>query len=153
LLVVCLGGTHAAAHNQATDPQPYAYLLAGFAALTLLLRRRAPLVGMSAAALATAAYLLLDQPYGPILFAAPAWAWCLTAVLPLRRAVPWLAGYLALVVVAAAPGHVQRNGWGGCWCGPRRWSSPSPPEQRSASRWPPGRARGGGAGRDRPAAR
>jgi signal transduction histidine kinase len=113
LLVVCLGGTHAAAHNQATDPQPYAYLLAGFAALTLLLRRRAPLVGMSAAALATAAYLLLDQPYGPILFAAPAWAWCLTAVLPLRRAVPWLAGYLALVVVAAAPRHVERDGWGG----------------------------------------
>ena len=68
LLVVCLGGTHAAGANQATARTPYAYLLAAFAALTLLLRRRAPLVGMSAAALATAAYLLLDQPYGPILF-------------------------------------------------------------------------------------
>jgi signal transduction histidine kinase len=113
LLVVCLGGTHAAAVNQATVPHTSAYLLAAGAALTLLLRRRAPLLGITAAALITAAYLLLDEPYGPILFVGPAWAWCLSAVMPLRRAVPWVAGYVAMVVLSAAPRLVRDNGWGG----------------------------------------
>ena len=45
LLAVCLGGTHAAGQNQADRAGPSAYVLAGLAALTLLLRRRAPLVG------------------------------------------------------------------------------------------------------------
>jgi signal transduction histidine kinase len=113
LLVVCLGGTHAAGSNQGTTPHAYAYGLAGLAALTLLLRLRAPLLGLSAAALATGAYLLLDQPYGPILFAGPVWAWCLAAVLPLRRAVPWIAGYGVVLVAAAAPGQLDQDGWGG----------------------------------------
>jgi signal transduction histidine kinase len=114
LLVVCLGGTRGAAVNQtATEPVAVAYLLAGAAALTLLLRRRAPLVGTAAAAGLTAAYLVLDQPYGPILFVLPTWAWCLTAVMPLRRALPWLAGSLALVVGLAAPRVVDDVGWGG----------------------------------------
>src|SRR5215207_5167987 len=82
LAVACLGGTHAAAENQSTVPSAWAYLLAVTAALSLLLRRRAPRVGVAVAGLATAAYLLLDQPYGPILFVGPAWAWCLTAALP-----------------------------------------------------------------------
>jgi hypothetical protein len=69
----------------------------------LVLRRRAPRVGITAAALATAAYLLLDQPYGPVFFAGRSGPGCLGAVLPLRRAVPWLAGYLVVVLAAAAP--------------------------------------------------
>ena len=113
LLVVCLGGTHAAGENQATEPAGWAYALAAGAALTLLLRRRAPRAGIAAAALLTGAYLLLDQPYGPILFAGPAWAWCLTAAMPLRRAVPWLAGYVAVLVGSAAPQAVPEVGWGG----------------------------------------
>src|SRR5215213_7829173 len=103
LLVVCVGGTHGAGVNQDTVPHTSAYLLAAAAALTLLLRRRAPRLGVAAAALVTAAYLLLDQPFGPILFAGPAWAWCLTAAMPLRRAVPWVAGYVVVVVLSAAP--------------------------------------------------
>src|SRR3954447_13832896 len=113
LLVVCLGGTRGAAANQQTVPHTWAYLLAAVAALTLFLRRRAPLLGVTAAAAVTAAYLLLDQPYGPILFAGPAWAWCLTAAMPLRRAVPWVTGYVAVVVLAAAPRLVRDAGWGG----------------------------------------
>ncbi|HEY6747550.1 MAG TPA: sensor histidine kinase [Mycobacteriales bacterium] len=113
LLIVCLGGTHAAGNNQDVTPDASAYVLAGLAALTLLLRRRAPLAGLSAAALATGAYLLLDQPYGPILFAGPVWAWCLAAVLPLRRAVPWVVGYGLVLVVTAAPGHRNEDGWAG----------------------------------------
>jgi signal transduction histidine kinase len=113
LLVVCLGGTHAAGVNQGTIPHSSAYALAGLAALTLLLRRQAPLAGMAAAALVTGAYLLLDQPYGPILFVGPAWAWCLAAVLPLRRAVPWIAGYGVVLVATAAPGQLDEDGWGG----------------------------------------
>ena len=108
LLAVCLAGTRAAGENQSAVPSAWAYVLAGAAALTLLLRRRAPRAGIAAAALATAAYLLLDQPYGPVFFAGPVWAWCLAAVLPLRRAVPWLAGYL-VVVVAAATAQADRE--------------------------------------------
>ncbi|MFL6128254.1 MAG: sensor histidine kinase [Mycobacteriales bacterium] len=119
LLVVCLGGTRAAAENQAVVPTSWAYVLAAGAALTLLLRRRTPLVGLTAAALTTGAYLLLDYPYGPILFVGPAWAWCLAAVMPLRRAVPWLAGFGGLVVAAAAPRLVVDQGWPGllAWSG------------------------------------
>ncbi|HST64176.1 MAG TPA: histidine kinase [Mycobacteriales bacterium] len=113
LLVVCVGGTHAAGANQGTHPAAYAYVLAGLAALTLLLRRRAPLAGLALAALLTGAYLLLDQPYGPILFAGPIWAWCLAAVLPLRRALPWVVGYGLVLVGTAAPGHIHEDGWGG----------------------------------------
>jgi signal transduction histidine kinase len=113
LFVVAVGGTHGAAETQSTASHPYAYLLAGLTALTLLLRRRAPLVGVSAAAAATGAYLLLDQPYGPILFAGPAWAWCLAATLPLRRALPWIAGLVLVVVGAGAPRAVHQLGWGG----------------------------------------
>ncbi|HEV7655387.1 MAG TPA: histidine kinase [Mycobacteriales bacterium] len=111
LLVVSLGGTHGAAENQATVPHGYAYALAGLAALTLLLRRRAPLAGLSIAAVATGAYLLLDQPYGPILLAGPVWAWCLTAAMPLRRALPWLAGFLVVVIGTAAAGLLADGGW------------------------------------------
>jgi signal transduction histidine kinase len=113
LLAVCLGGTHAAGDNQGDLPHTYAYALAGLAALTLLLRRRAPLAGLSVAAAATGAYLLLDQPYGPILFAGPVWAWCLAAVLPLRRALPWITGYGIVLVATAAPGQLDEDGWGG----------------------------------------
>ncbi len=113
LLVVCLGGTRGAAASQATEPGAVAYLLAAAAALTLLLRRRAPLLGVAVAAAVTGAYLVLDQPYGPILFVGPVWAWCLTAAMPLRRAVPWLAGYVAVLVAAAAPRLVDDLGWGG----------------------------------------
>jgi signal transduction histidine kinase len=111
LLVVCLGGTHGAGQSQAIVPDAYAYLLAGLASLTLLLRRRAPLAGISVAALATGAYLLRDQPYGPILLVGPAWAWCLTAAMPLRRAVPWLAGFVAVVVASAASRLIDDGGW------------------------------------------
>ena len=41
------------------------------------------------------------------------WAWCLTATMPLRRAVPWLVGYVAVLVAAAAPRLVGDLGWGG----------------------------------------
>ncbi len=113
LLVICLAGTRGAGESQATSSGVEAYVLAGAAALTLLLRRRAPLAGTAAAAVLTTVYLVLDQPYGPILFVLPAWAWCLTAAMPLRRALPWLAGSLALVVGGAAPRVVDDLGWGG----------------------------------------
>lgn len=112
LLVVCLGGTRGAGETQSAVPSAWAYVLAGAAALTLLLRRRAPRAGLALAAAATAAYLLLDQPYGPVFFAGPVWAWCLAAVLPLRRAVPWLAGYLVVVVAAAVPRAIDQD-WHG----------------------------------------
>ena len=62
LLVVCLGGTRGAAENQAVQPGTAAYVLAGAAALTLLLRRRAPLVGVTAAAQPAYADLLTAEP-------------------------------------------------------------------------------------------
>ncbi|HVE30076.1 MAG TPA: hypothetical protein VNC80_08425, partial [Mycobacteriales bacterium] len=45
LLVVCLGGTHPAGANQGNPPDALGYVLVSVAALSLLLRRRAPLAG------------------------------------------------------------------------------------------------------------
>jgi signal transduction histidine kinase len=105
LLVVYLGGTHAAGENQGNAPHTVGFVLAAVAALSLLLRRRAPLAGITVATVASGLYFLLDQPYGPILFTGPAWAWVLAAVMPLRRAVPWLLGYLAVLGVTAGAVH------------------------------------------------
>jgi signal transduction histidine kinase len=113
LLVVCLGGTHAAGETQDNLPHTIGYVLAAVAALSLLLRRRAPLVGVTVGALATAVYFAIGEPFGPILFVGPLWAWCLAATMPLRRAVPWLVGYLVALVASAGPAHVRDNGWGG----------------------------------------
>jgi signal transduction histidine kinase len=110
LMVVFIAGTRGAGHTQDARASVWAYGLAAVAALSLLLRRRAPLVGMSIAAVATAVYLLLDQVYGPILFAAPIWAWVLAAALPLRTAVPWLAGYAVLVIAAGVPRGLEEDG-------------------------------------------
>lgn len=111
LLVVCLAGTRGAGEEDATSLSPWAYPLAALAALTLLLRRRAPRTGTAVAALATAAYLLLEQPYGPVLFVGPAWAWCLATVRPLREVGLWVLGYLVLVLVADAPALLRDEGW------------------------------------------
>ena len=113
LLVVVLGGTHAAGRTQDNLPHAAGYVLAAVAALSLLLRRRAPLVGVTVGGLATAAYFATGEPFGPILFVGPLWAWCLAATMPLRRAVPWLVGYLVALVASAGPRHVQNNGWDG----------------------------------------
>ena len=111
LLVVCLGGTHPAGANQDNPPDALGYVLVSIAALSLLLRRRAPLAGISVAAIATGVYFGTGEPYGPILFVGPIWAWCLAASMPLRRAVPWLVGFLVALLAGAGPGHVHRNGW------------------------------------------
>ncbi len=113
LLVVCLGGTHPAGANQGNPPDALGYVLVSVAALSLLLRRRAPLAGVTIAAVATGVYFGTGQPYGPILFVGPIWAWCLAASMPLRRAVPWLVGFLVALLAGAGPGHVHRNGWPG----------------------------------------
>ena len=88
-------------------------MLVAVAALSLLLRRRAPLAGVTVAAVATGVYFATGQPYGPILFVGPIWAWCLAASMPLRRAVPWLVGFLVALLAGAGPGHVHRSGWAG----------------------------------------
>ena len=59
LLVVCLGGTHPAGANQDNPPDALGYVLVSIAALSLLLRRRAPLAGISVAAVATGVYFCL----------------------------------------------------------------------------------------------
>jgi signal transduction histidine kinase len=112
LLVVCLGGTRPAGANQDNLPHALGYVLVSVAALSLLLRRRAPLAGVTIGAAATAVYFATGEPYGPILFVGPLWAWCLAATMPLRRAVPWLVGYVVALLAAAGPGHVRENGWG-----------------------------------------
>ena len=111
LLIVCLGGTHPAGANQHNSPHAFGYVLVAIAALSLLLRRRAPLAGVTIAAVATAVYFGTGEPYGPILFVGPIWAWCLAASMPLRRAVPWLVGFLVALIAGAAPRHLRDNGW------------------------------------------
>ncbi len=115
-------------------------MLVAVAALSLLLRRRAPLAGVTIAAVATGVYLGTGQPYGPILFVGPIWAWCLAASMPLRRAVPWLAGFLVALLAGGRPRAVRPERLGrAAGVGRGDGRPPSPPGPRSASRWPPGR--------------
>ena len=121
-------------------PGAVAYLLVAAAVLTLLLRRRAPLLAVAVAAAVTAPTSCW-LAFGPILLVGPVWAWCLTAAMPLRRAVPWLA-----VFVAGAGGGRGRRAWSttsagaGCWCG-RGVAGTTAAGAVTASRWPPGSAR------------
>jgi len=104
LLVIGLGGTHAAADLQSDAPRAIdhlAYLLVVVAAGSLLLRRRAPWVALALDTAAVAGYLAAGYPYGPILLTVPAMAFGLAMVWPRRRAA-WAVGGGLLVLIGAS---------------------------------------------------
>jgi signal transduction histidine kinase len=103
LLVIGVAGTRAAGHAQPGAPRAVdhaVYLLVVVAAGSLLLRRRAPWVGLALDTAAVGVYLAAGYPYGPILLTVPAMAFGLAMVWPRRRAA-WAVGGGLLVLVGA----------------------------------------------------
>jgi signal transduction histidine kinase len=114
LLAIGLVGTPRAATGQPAWLRPldgWAYALVAAAALALLLRRRSPVACLTVCGLATAVYLALAYPYGPVLLCAPAAAWAVAVQLPWRRAAGWTAALVAVTAVAPAVGRPPGEGW------------------------------------------
>lgn len=102
LLLVGLGGTGPAGHNQAGNartPDHLAYLLVVLAVAGLALRRR-PAWSLAVTGAALTAYLAAGYPYGPIIFTAPVALGNAAARWPLRRALV-VGGAFLLVVLGA----------------------------------------------------
>ncbi|MDQ3358839.1 MAG: sensor histidine kinase [Actinomycetota bacterium] len=126
LLLVGMVGTGPAAQNQQGQVQAVdalAYLLVAVAALSLLLRRRAPTVGLVLCGVAVSVYLAITYPFGPILLTGPAAGYAVATRLPWRSAVAWVAGFVAVTTATAAPHFVSQGAqgwlayliWAGTW--------------------------------------
>jgi signal transduction histidine kinase len=110
LLVVGLGGTGPAAHQQPQAPRAIdhlAYLLVVVAAGSLALRRTAPWIALGLNVAAVATFIGAGYAYGPILLTVPAMAFGLSLLWPRRRAA-WAVGAELLVLVAAT---ILRGGY------------------------------------------
>jgi signal transduction histidine kinase len=101
LVLIGLVGTRGASNNGqgGTAADGWAYALVVIAALTLAVRRYRPLVTLAVVTLATAGYLVLDYPYGPILLVYLIAVYTVAAHLPIRRAAIAGIGSLAVMLV------------------------------------------------------
>jgi signal transduction histidine kinase len=121
LLLLTWVGTGAAARNQELPvPDAGAYALASVAALSLLLRRRAPLLALAVCGLAIGGYLLRGYPFGPVLLTGPVAAHAVAARLPWRTAAGAGAGFVLVTTVphlldTEAAGWVSRLAWALGW--------------------------------------
>lgn len=97
LLVIGLAGTAPAGLNQGVHAGPVAYPPVVLAALALAVRRRWPLPTLAVVAAATTAYLMLGQPYGPILLSFFVAVYTVAAQRPARAAA--VAGAVALAAL------------------------------------------------------
>jgi signal transduction histidine kinase len=92
VLFICIGGTlHQAPH------QPWALALAVTAALSLVVRRRWPVVTLAIVTVTTSVYLVVGFPYGPILLTLLVAVYSVARHRPTRTAA--LAALIALVVL------------------------------------------------------
>jgi signal transduction histidine kinase len=96
-LTIGLLGTGPAGANQHIDVDGSAYPWVVAAALALAVRRRWPLATLAVSTTAVSAYLVLGQPYGPILFSLVVAVYSVASRVPLPRAA--VACGVALVVV------------------------------------------------------
>ncbi|WP_343442980.1 sensor histidine kinase [Micromonospora schwarzwaldensis] len=101
LLVIGLVGTAPAGLNQGVHAGPVAYPPVVVAALAVAVRRRFPLPALAVVAAATTAYLMLGQPYGPILLSFFVAVYAVAAHRPVRTA-----GVAGVVALAALVGYV-----------------------------------------------
>lgn len=100
LLIVGIGGTGPASEDQlqwSERPDGLAYLLVILAAAPFVFRRRYPVAVFLASSACVLGYLMLDYPYGPILFTIPVAAYTLGSRLPRRDALRLVVGYYLLV--------------------------------------------------------
>jgi signal transduction histidine kinase len=110
LLIAGIGGTGPAGQDQLESsqrPDGPAYVLVILAAVPLVLRRRYPEGVLIASGAAVFSYLILNYPYGPILFTIPVAAYTLGNLLPLRAALRWVGGYYALILAATVWRMIQ----------------------------------------------
>ncbi|WBB72317.1 sensor histidine kinase [Micromonospora sp. WMMD1128] len=107
LLAIGLAGTAPAGENQGVHAGPAAYPPVVVAALAVTVRRRWPLPTLAVVAAVTTAYLMLGQPYGPILLAFLVAVYTVAAHRPVRVAAVAgavvLAALLAYVLVGVRP--------------------------------------------------
>ncbi|MFG1672734.1 sensor histidine kinase [Micromonospora sp. NPDC049282] len=99
LLAIGLAGTAPAGLNQGVHADPGAYPPVVVAALAVAARRRWPLPTLAVAAAATTAYLMLGQPYGPILLSFFVAVYTVAAHRPVRTAAVAGAAVLAALVL------------------------------------------------------
>lgn len=113
LLVIGLGGTHGASDEQiaAVQPDLAAYALVVVAALSLLLRRNAPLVGLAICGAALVTYFPLGYAFGPILLTGPCAVYAVVERVELRRAILASTAFLVATGAAVAPRFVDLGGW------------------------------------------
>jgi signal transduction histidine kinase len=109
LAVIGLGGTRGAAHVQDVSVGPAAYALAVAAAAVLVFRRVWPLPTLAASTAITSAYMIMGNPYGPILISFAVAVFTVANRLPTKRAATAAAIALLLLLV-----HNPVSGdWGG----------------------------------------
>jgi signal transduction histidine kinase len=112
LAVALLGTGRAAAQQPGSRPlDDFAWTLVAVAALALLLRRRAPVAGVVVCGVATAVYLGVGYPFGPVLLCGPAAVWAVAVDLPWRQASAWMATFVAVTGAAPAIGRPPGEGW------------------------------------------
>ncbi|BCB87593.1 two-component sensor histidine kinase [Phytohabitans suffuscus] len=100
LLFIGIGGTAPAGEGQDRPVTGLTYVLVVIVALSLLARRRWPLVTLAVATAGTSLYLVLEYPYGPILLAFMVASYSAARHLPLKPA-----GVAAGVAVAVLSLH------------------------------------------------
>lgn len=88
----------------ASAPDALAAVLVLMAAVALVLRRRHPPWTLSVTTLATAAYLAVGYPYGPILLSLAVAVFAVARYRPTRQATAWAVGAFAALFVATLVG-------------------------------------------------
>ena len=112
LLALGLGATVAAGRNQpgSTPVDALAYALICCAALSLVVRRRWPLVTLAVTTVAVSTYLVLRYPYGPVLLTEVVAVYTVAVQVPPRRSVPAAAAALLVLLVHLLTGPVDWTG-------------------------------------------
>ncbi|MBX6354628.1 MAG: sensor histidine kinase [Micromonosporaceae bacterium] len=112
LAAIGLGGTRGAAELQHTSVDALGFALVVAAAATLTLRRVWPLATLAGATGATSAYLLLGNPYGPVLISFAVAVFTVANRLPARRAAIASGVALLVLLLHSAVGR-SPVGWAG----------------------------------------
>ncbi|MGI9063886.1 MAG: DUF7134 domain-containing protein, partial [Pseudonocardiaceae bacterium] len=118
LLAVALGaimvvGTVGAASNQlvAAPLDALTFVLVGLAIAALPLRRAFPLPALAVIVAATALYIALGYPFGPILFAVAVGVYTVASLLPVRRSLVAWAVTAAVLAIPVMTVHVDWARW------------------------------------------
>ncbi|MDQ3150647.1 MAG: sensor histidine kinase [Actinomycetota bacterium] len=118
LLAVPLGaimvvGTVGAASNQpiAAPLDALTFVLVGLAIAALPLRRAFPLPALAVIVAATALYIALGYPFGPILFAVAVGVYTVASLLPVRRSLAAWAVTAAALAIPVMTVHVDWARW------------------------------------------